>query len=228
VNSPQRFLRRLLSFFRSTRAEADLAREIGAHLRLLEEHFVAEGMSAEDAHFAARRAFGGQLEQVKERQRDERSFRILDQSWLDVKLAVRMLIRYPGLTIVSVLGMSVAIAIAAAAFSIVDGLLDPTLPLHEGDRVVSIQYWDVAKNNAERRILDDFVTWRAELESIDDVGAFRQVSRNLLAIGAEPAVVTVAEISASAFRVARVPPLLGRYLLDEDERAGASPVVVIG
>lgn len=185
-------------------------------------------MSVEEAHFAARRAFGGEVEQMKERQRDARSFRVLDQSWLDVKLAVRMLIRYPGLTVVSVLGMSVAIAIAAGAFSIVDGLLDPTLPLDEGNRIVAIQNWDIAKNNAEGRLLHDFVTWREELTSVDDVGAFLQVERNLIATGTQPEVVRVAEVSASAFRVTRVAPLLGRYLLDEDEREGAAPVVVIG
>jgi hypothetical protein len=40
--------------------------------------------------------------------------------------------------------------------------------------------------------------------------------------------VTIAEISAAAFRVARVPPLLGRYLVDGEEIEGAPPVVVIG
>ncbi len=35
-------------------------------------------------------------------------------------------------------------------------------------------------------------------------------------------------MTASGFRLTRVPPLLGRTLLDEDERPGAPPVVVIG
>src|SRR5690606_28774092 len=40
--------------------------------------------------------------------------------------------------------------------------------------------------------------------------------------------VSLARISASAFRVTRVPPLLGRPLTEEDERAGAPAVVVLG
>ena len=219
---------RLITFFRSGRADADLTREIDAHLQLLEEQFIARGMSADDAHYAARRAFGGQLEQTKERQRDARSFRVLDQWWLDVKLAIRMLVRFPGLTLVSVLGMSVAITIAAGGFSIFGMLLNPTLPLHEGDRIVSLQNWDVANTNAEQRSLHDFVTWRDSLTAVEDVGAFRQVGRNLIIPGVQPEVVAVVEISASGFRVTRVAPLLGRYLLDDDEREGAPPVVVIG
>ena len=38
----------------------------------------------------------------------------------------------------------------------------------------------------------------------------------------------VAETTASAFRLARVAPLLGRPLLDADEKPGAPPVVVLG
>ena len=35
-------------------------------------------------------------------------------------------------------------------------------------------------------------------------------------------------MSAAGFRVAGVPPLLGRVLVDSDDRPGAPPVVVLG
>jgi putative ABC transport system permease protein len=114
----RRFVLRLTSLFRSARAETELAREIDAHLQLLEDNFVAGGMSREEARFAAQRAFGG-VEQAKEHQRDARSFRWLDDSWLDLKLGARMLIKYPGLTLVSSLGMAVAIAIGAGVVTMV-------------------------------------------------------------------------------------------------------------
>jgi putative ABC transport system permease protein len=227
VAAIRRFLLRLLSFFRSGRAEADLAREIDSHLQLLEDELLAQGMSAGEARFAARRAFGG-VEQAKELQRDVRSFRSLDAWWLDFKLGARMLIKYRGLTLIGGLGMAVAIAIAAGAFVAIRLLLDPALPLDEGDRVVSIQNWDAAANTPERRSLHDLATWRDELKSVEDVGGFRHVGRNLIAAGAQPEVVRVAEMTASGFRVARVPPLLGRHLLAADQREGAPPVVVIG
>lgn len=149
-------------------------------------------------------------------------------SGMDFRLALRMLVRNPALTVIAVIGLAVGIMISAGAFAILYTLVDPALPLDEGDRIVAIQTWDSAKNRAERRVLHDFVAWREELTSVTDVGAFRQVSRNLIAPGAQPETLAVAEMSASGFRVARVAPLLGRHLLDEDERAGAQPVVVIG
>ena len=86
-------------------------------------------MSADDARFAARRAFAGQLEQVKARQRDARSFRWLDESWLDgPKLGARMLIKYPGLTVIAVVALSVAIGGGAAAIhAFINDAINPTL-----------------------------------------------------------------------------------------------------
>jgi len=223
----RRVLHRLMSFFRSGRAEDELAREIDSHLQLLEDKFLARGMTSEEARQAARRAFGG-VEQVKEHQRDARSFRSLDHWWLDVKLGVRMLIQHPGLTLVGGLGVAVAVAIATSTFSIIHTLRNPALPLDEGGRVVAIQNWDASANNPERRILHDFVTWRDELKSVQPIGAFRIVWRNLIASGGQPELVRVAEMSPSGFRVARVPPLLGRYLVDGDEREAAPEVLVIG
>jgi predicted permease len=152
----------------------------------------------------------------------------LGMSWIDFRLALRMLLRYPGLTVVSVIGMAVAIAIATGAFTIVYGLLDPSLPLDEGERVVSVTSWDAATNNREPRVMRDFALWRDELALVQELGAVRNVTRNLIAPGSQPEVINVAEMSASGFAVARVRPALGRYVLPEDERAGAPEVAVIG
>lgn len=165
-------------------------------------------------------------ERLRERRRD--TDMSIGMSWIDLKLAARMLSRSPGLTLVGVLGMAVGIAIAAGAFTIGGELLDTSLPLDEGDRIVAIQQWDVRTNNREPRVLFDYGVWREALRSVQDIGAFRTVGRNLIAPGAQPEAVEVAEMSASGFIVARVTPILGRYLLPEDERSGAPDVAVIG
>ena len=76
MSTVRRVVSRFLALFKSSRAESELAREIDAHLRLLEDGYLAQGMTVEEARYAARRAFGG-VEQTKELQRDERSFRWL-------------------------------------------------------------------------------------------------------------------------------------------------------
>lgn len=153
----------------------------------------------------------------------------LDSWWLDVKLGVRMLIKYPGLTLVGGFGIAVAVAIAAGAYSFIHGnFLAPSLPLEEGDRIISIEIWDSAANRPDRRILHEYRVWREELQSVQPIGAFRTITPNLITPGEQPVSVRVASMSASGFRVAGVQPLLGRRLTEADEREGAPPVVVIG
>ena len=149
-------------------------------------------------------------------------------SWLDLKLGFRMLVRYPALTLVAGLAMAFAIWVGAGAFEFARQVLHPSLPLEDGDRIVGVENWDAAAGRAEPQILHDVLDWRQELGSVRDLGAFRTVQRNLITAGGVGEPVAVAEMSPSGFRVARVPPLLGRTLLPSDAEAGAPPVVVIG
>jgi putative ABC transport system permease protein len=151
-------------------------------------------------------------------------------SWLsalDVILAWRMLVRYPGLSIISVFGMAVGIAIAGGSFIVVAAMMNATLPLPDSARVVSLLNWDVSNNNRELRLLHDFGAW-SQLSSLEDVAISRTVERNLLVERAAPETIVVAEMSSAAFRVAGVPAARGRYLLSEDDRVGAPDVIVIG
>lgn len=149
-------------------------------------------------------------------------------SWLDLKLAARMLLKYPALTLVGGLGMAVAIAISAASFAFFYSHLYPVLPLPQGDRLVGLENWDVEENNEARQSLHDFFTWREELRTVQDVAAFRTLGRNLQVPGGAIHQVQIAEMTAGGFRAASVPPLLGRHLEPADELPGAAPVLVVG
>jgi putative ABC transport system permease protein len=148
-------------------------------------------------------------------------------SWLDVKLGLRMLVKYPGLSLVGGLGIAVAVAIGASVFA-TSAIMYAPLPFDEGERVVAIELWDRDWNDQERRILHDFVAWRDDLGTVRDLGAYANYERNLIVEGGLAEPTAVAAITASAFRLARVPPLMGRPLVPDDEAEGAPPVVVIG
>ena len=90
-------------------------------------------------------------------------------SWMDLKLGVRMLVKYPGLTLVGSLAMAFAIAVGAAAFEFLNQVVHPALPLHEGDRVVGIRLWHTESNGVEEQALFDYTVWRGGLRSIEDL-----------------------------------------------------------
>jgi hypothetical protein len=147
---------------------------------------------------------------------------------LDLKLGGRMLVKYPGLTIVGGLAMAFAICVGTVVFAVLTLFVHPTLPLPAGDRIVQIRTWDVAANRPEPRALHDFVVWRGALRSVTELGASRDVTRTLISAGGDARPVQVAEITASGFRIAEGTPLLGRVLVAADERPEAPPVAVLG
>jgi putative ABC transport system permease protein len=149
-------------------------------------------------------------------------------SWLDFKLGFRMLVKYPGLTLVGGVAIAFSIWAGASFFEFVTQVTHPKLPLDDGDRIVGIQLWDAASSRVEPRALHDYGVWRETLTSVEELGAFRTLARNLTVEGRGGEAIEVAEISASAFRLARTPPLLGRFLDASDELAAAPPVTVIG
>ena len=146
---------------------------------------------------------------------------------LDLKLGARMLVKYPGLTVVGSIAMAFAIWVGALVFEAIRLFLAPSLPLPGGDRIVHIRNWNIQQNQAESRALYDFILWKQQLKSVADLGAFREAPRNLGTDGQTQEVQGV-EISASAFRVASAKPLLGRGLTTADEQPGAPAVAVIG
>ena len=210
--------------------DAEMQQEFRLHMEMRAADLVRSGLSPEDATRRARVEFGGAYNYT-EAGREARGLRWFDAlrvSWLDIKLGARMLARYPGLTLVGGAAMGVAIAIGAGVLGVIALLKDPRIPLDEGERIVGIQVWSVSTHNAERRIIRDFAIWRNELRTVNDLGAFQVIVRNLVSPGGKAEPAQGAAMSASGFRVARIAPLLGRYLVADDEREGAPSVVVLG
>ena len=139
-----------------------------------------------------------------------------------------MLVKYPGLTLAGGFGIAVAIAIGGGYFSLSQSIIYPTIPLSEGDRLVGLENWNVERSTEDPRALHDFVLWREEMQSVDDMAAFQTVTRNVVVVDGSAQPMEVAEITPSGFRLARTPPLLGRILLEGDAARDATPVIVIG
>src|ERR671913_834415 len=148
-------------------------------------------------------------------------------SWLDWKLGARMLLKYPALTIIGGLSLAAAIAIGAVGIELAGELLYKRLPFPEGGRLVRLETQDTVASRVEPRVLHDFAIWRRSLKTVAELGAARVSERNVLTGEGRVESLRVAEITASAFPLTRVPPLLGRTLQPADEIQGAAAVVVL-
>ena len=230
-----RDVRGLLALLRShwralrspARVDADMHDEMRLHIEMDAERRMRQGLDAGEARRQAVLAFGG-IETWRGASRDALGFTWMRGLSIDLKLGSRMLAKYPGLTIVAVFALSLAIGAGAGYLEFINDLMHGKLPLADAERIVGIQNWDQETGKTEHRSTADFVAWRGALRSFEDLAAYRQIERNLITGDGRVEPVRGVEISAAAFRIARVPPLLGRALVADDERPGAAPVAVIG
>ena len=230
--SPAGLAARIRSLWRGLRhgdaVEAEMQEEFRHHLELRTADLSRRGLTPEQAARQARAEFGHIASHISDA-RISRGLALFDQlrfSALDVRLGVRMLVKYPALSLVSVVGMAVAIAIGAAAYIVIGALLNPALPLPRGERVVVLRNAIITDPGRHQATLRDFAAWRDELKSVQDLAAFTTVRRNLMVPGAEVDLIRVVRMTASGFRLARTAPVLGRPLLEEDERSDARVVVI--
>src|SRR5687768_3952612 len=227
-------LARIRSLLRALRRgdalNEDMEAEFRLHIDLRAEELVRAGLTPAEAARQARLEFGSGPS-FRDRGREARGLRAFDSlrvSMLDFKLGGRMLVKHPGLTAIATIAVAFAIAVGTVGFEIARQALWPTIPLPDGNAIVALRNWNVADNASVPASRRDYELWREGLSTITDLSAVAVEERSI-AVGAGPGQPeTVANVTASTFALTRVPALMGRTLLEPDERSGAEEVVVVG
>jgi len=228
----RRFFHRLVSLFRGDRADAEVVREIAAHLALLEDDYRRRGMSAGDARLAARRSLGSAAH-AQDLHRDARTFGWVDDACRDVAHGLRSLRRTPGFTGIAVITLALGIGANTAIFSVISAVLLRPLPYYEADRLV--QVFAPPPNipggagipRSARAILPaHFGVLRSGSRTFSHVAGYIETSATLTGQGDAVRLAGV-EITTSAFPMLGVAPRLGRPFDAIEESRGSDAVVVL-
>jgi len=224
-----RHLRRIAAFFRNLTGrratDRDLDAEVLAHLDLLAEEKMRQGMPPIEARRAARIDLGG-LEQVKEEVRGARSGVLVEQLWQDARYGVRQLRRNPGFAAVAVITLALGIGANTAVFSVVNAVLLRQLPFSEPDQLVTISEGD---SDSAANTTVDFTTTQdlaARSRSFQSVALSREGSGALLE-GGEPERITGRRVGHEFFDTLRVNMALGRNFRAEEDRSDNRRFVIL-
>lgn len=225
----RRLILRLLNVFWREPAEHELAREMDAHLAMLEDEHLRRGLSRDEARLAARRSIGS-VALTKDLHRDARSFAWLDDARQDVRFAARMLVRSPGFAAVVVFTMALSIGATTTLFSLAYGVLMRPLPWDEPDRLVRLQETRGGQVSRLSWAISNaaYLAWREQPQTIEDVGGWFRGRPMTLNSDGEPERFLVSGVTTSLMRVLRARPLLGRTMLDSDNAPGAANPIVLG
>jgi predicted permease len=219
-----KFRQMLRAIFGKSKMERELDEELRYHIEQQTEQNIRLGMDPEEARHAARKAFGG-VEQAKERSRDARGVRWIEDLWQDLRYGARMFMKAPGFTLIAVATLALGIGANTAIFSVVNGALLKPLPYEESERLVFVAE-QAASGGQEPVSYPNFTDWRAQNRVFERIGVFNSWSYNLT-VGDETEIVVAGQVTADMFAALRVNAAVGRVFTNEDDRPGAAPVVVL-
>jgi putative ABC transport system permease protein len=208
------------------KAEQEMDEELGAFLNASAERKMQAGMSASEAHRAARVDMGS-IESVKEEIRGAGWENTVEALWTDVRYSVRILAKAPLFASVVVLTLALGIGANTAIFSLMNSLLLKTLPVEKPEELMEVSdSWRMGSGPGS-------VTnplW----EQIRDR---QDVFSSVFAWGSEPFDLAKGGVSQHAdgfwvsgdlFRTLGLHPAAGRLLSASDDRRGCAALAVLG
>ncbi len=147
----------------------------------------------------------------------------------DIRFAVRSLAKSKLFTAVALLSLTLGIGANVTVFSLVDAIAFKPLPYAEPDALVDVHEWSATKLCAGCAVgtsYPTFIDWRANARAFTGMGAY--IERPFNVSGTEAAErIGGALVSAETFDILGVHPTLGRGFRPEDDRVGATPVVLL-
>jgi predicted permease len=223
----RRVFMKVLTLFTNDRAEEDLEREIRAHLVLLEDEFIDQGMCPEDARQAARRAYGG-VEQAKQLHRNERSAWWLSQTLQDIRYGFRQIGKYPGFAAVIIFTLALGTGADTAIFSVVNTVLLRPLPYRDPGRLVWVTERFALDFSPGAAFGPDYVAWRRENSTFEQIEAFQTGDPNTSLAGKSATVaVRATGVTPMFFSMLGVNPILGRSFAIGEGSEGHDSVVLL-
>lgn len=206
---------------------SDAEVEMKAHLDLLTDRFVRNGMSPEAAKYAALRQFGG-ITRMKERQYETRTILNAEHLLRDLKYGIRAALRNPGFAAAVVVTLALGIGANVAIYSAVNAVLLKPLAFKNSQQIVLL--WGITPSGGGWRgkqnfSAPDYFDLKERSRSFESMATFNRAM--VVLTDGTPAQVKAGTAPTEFFRVLGVKPMLGRTFLTEEEQAGRDHIVIL-
>src|ERR1700728_18953 len=169
MNPITRFMKKLSILFGRERFVSELDEEMAFHRAQVEKEFVANGMTAEDARYAAMRQFGNATK-LTEQSQEAVAFRV-ETVVQDLRFGLRQWTRNPGFALAAILILALGIGPSMAIFGFVDAALLEPLPYANPSQLMSVNASNV---ESPRWPLSypDYLDWQRQNKSFSSVDVY--------------------------------------------------------
>jgi predicted permease len=210
--------------------DADLERELRSDLELEEEEQRENGLSLEEARYAARCAFGNTT-LIKEQTHEAWGWAPFERLLQDLRYAGRQLRKSPGFALTAILTLALGIGAATSVFSVVNAVLLKPFAFRDPDRLVVLREAVEDEVRSERSSIPDnyrhFLRLKKDAATLEDAAIFSQQGTSVSPKGDHPRIVGAVTASPNLFRLLGAQPILGRDFVADDARQGAENVVIL-
>jgi predicted permease len=211
-------------FLWRAQTEREIEEELQSHVQLRADALERGGLQRAEAERRARIEFGSHV-RFKEECREAMAGNAVDQAIQDVRFSFRALRKSPGFSLVAVITLALGIGATVATFSVVNTVLLRPFAFNHPEKLLWI-YSQRSDNPRTNFSLPEYCDYRDQATSFHGLAGVASFNPSFADSG-PPERVQGVRMSASAFAMLGVRPLLGRTLIAEDDRNGARGVVVI-
>lgn len=200
--------------------ERDLERELQSDLELEAEELQEHGLTAEDARYAARRAFGNTT-LVKEEVREMWGWTRWEILMQDFRYGLRNLCKSPGFALTAFLTLALGIGASTAVFTVVDSVLLKPLGYGDSGRLTAV--WERVRALSGDPLGPNprhVEVWQKRTGSFESLTYLRHVAWGLSVGNGHPRLTGAVVCLPNLFEVLRVQPLIGRAAAEEAEVRG--------
>jgi predicted permease len=214
-------LRRIANLFRRTGLNHEIEEELQAHIDLVVEANLRQGLHHAAASRDAILRFGNPTS-TRERVAAADAALGLENVTRDFGFALRQLLRAPGFTTTAVLTLSVAICANAVVFSVLNAVVLRPLNLPDSKRLYTIENRGQPLNS-----YPDYRDLRERNRAFDDIALYNFAPVGVDA-GSDPQQAWIYEASGNYFDILGVKPYLGRFFHSSDEHGpDSNPYIVL-
>ena len=143
----------------------------------------------------------------------------------DLRFGLRMLMRSPGLSIISILALAIGMGQAVTMFSIIEGTLFAPLPFRKSEELHTI-YWDRPGYWDQNLQWEDFREFRRQQMIFSELAVHQQWPANVV-LDQYPESIDMSIMTPNLFQVLGVEPMLGPGVPEDHLLDDEAPVVFI-
>jgi macrolide transport system ATP-binding/permease protein len=144
----------------------------------------------------------------------------------DVRYALRWLRRSPGFTAIAILSFAIGIGFNTTLFTLVDALLFRPLPVAAPDRLVDVYTTGGDGDEYATSSYPDFLDFKAQNDVFSDMLGY-SLSLDAVKLGDRSRLALGETVTGNYFQLLGVTAPLGRTLVPDDDKTGATRVAVI-